>query len=166
MHSVFLVKSGVTPPLSRMPCFGPIRFLFDDVCFLAGGLGLALGSGTMLLGTGEVKVGAYDVEETGSRAPTGRARRQSAPARTQTRGDERMGGHDRGRVGRRRFGGRPEGAWSGEGGRPSGYGGWVDMGWVTKILRFLQKCSPNCDFYGRSTFFVIMQPYGWVRREG
>jgi hypothetical protein len=71
-----------------MPCLGPIRFLFDDVCFLAGGLGLALGSGTMLLGTGEVEVGAYDVEETGSRAPTGRARRQSAPPRTQTRGDE------------------------------------------------------------------------------
>jgi hypothetical protein len=25
---------------------------------------------------------------------------------------------------------------------------------------------PNCDFYGRSTFSVIMQPDRWVRREG
>jgi hypothetical protein len=52
------------------------------------------------------------------------------------------------------------------GGGLGGYQGWVDTGWVTKILRFWHKCSPNCDFYGRSTFLVIMQPYGWVRCEG
>jgi hypothetical protein len=46
--------------------------------------------GTTLLGTGEVEVGAHDVEETGGGAPTGRARRQSAPSRTQIRGDERI----------------------------------------------------------------------------
>jgi hypothetical protein len=42
---------------------------------------------------------------------------------------------------------------------------WVDTGWVTKQLCFWHKHSPNCDFYGRFTFFVIMQPDGWVRCE-
>jgi hypothetical protein len=51
-------------------------------------------------------------------------------------------------------------------GGPGGYGGWEDAGWVTKIIRFWQKRSPNCDFYGRSTFLVITQLDGLVRREG
>jgi hypothetical protein len=29
---------------------------------------------------------------------------------------------------------------------PAGIGGWVRRGWVTKELRFWQKCSLNCDF--------------------
>jgi hypothetical protein len=33
-----------------------------------------------------------------------------------------------------------------------GPGGWVNTGWVIKKLCFWQKRSPNCDFYGRSTF--------------
>jgi hypothetical protein len=48
----------------------------------------------------------------------------------------------------------------------SGYGGWVHAGCVRKTLCFWQKRSPNCDFYSRSTFLVITQPDGWVRREG
>jgi hypothetical protein len=36
------------------------------------------------------------------------------------------------------------------------------VGWVRKIIRFSQKHSPNCDFYGRSTLLVITQPGGWV----
>jgi hypothetical protein len=44
--------------------------------------------------------------------------------------------------------------------------GWVDAGWMTKILCFGQKRSPNCDFYDRSNILVIIQPYGWVRCEG
>jgi hypothetical protein len=46
------------------------------------------------------------------------------------------------------------------------WGGWVSRRQVTKTLWFWQKRSLNCDFHGRSTFSVIMQPYGWVWREG
>jgi hypothetical protein len=52
------------------------------------------------------------------------------------------------------------------GGPVVGIHGWVDARWMTKTLRFWQKRSPNYDFYGRSTFLVITQPDGWVRREG
>jgi hypothetical protein len=31
--------------------------------------------------------------------------------------------------------------------------GWVGATMVRKTLRIWHKCSPNCDFYGRSTFF-------------
>jgi hypothetical protein len=41
---------------------------------------------------------------------------------------------------------------------------WVRQRWVKNIM-FCQKRSPNYDFYSRSTFLVIMQPDGWVRRE-
>jgi hypothetical protein len=34
------------------------------------------------------------------------------------------------------------------------------------ITFFWHKHSPNCDFYSWSTFLVIMQPNGWVWREG
>jgi hypothetical protein len=47
-----------------------------------------------------------------------------------------------------------------------GMGGWVYVGWVRKIIRFSQRHSPNCNFYGCFTFFVITQPYGWVWCEG
>jgi hypothetical protein len=40
-------------------------------------------------------------------------------------------------------------------GGTSGYKEWVDSGWVRKVIRFWQKHSLNCDFYGRSTFLVI-----------
>jgi hypothetical protein len=109
-------------PLSRMPCLGPTCFLFDGVCFLAAGLGLTLGSDTTLLGTGEVEVGAYNVEETGGRAPTGRARLQSAPPRTQTRGDERRGAWS-GPRGEDTIRGKPR--------RNTVRGGW----WARRVLR-------------------------------
>jgi hypothetical protein len=50
-------------------------------------------------------------------------------------------------------------------GGPSGYE-WAEKVAARKIIRFWQKRSPNCDFYGRFTFLVITQPDGWVRREG
>jgi hypothetical protein len=37
-------------------------------------------------------------------------------------------------------------------GWPGGYKEWVDAGWVRKVIRFWQKHSPNCNFYGRSSF--------------
>jgi hypothetical protein len=76
------------------------------------------------------------------------------------------GGHGRGGVG----------PWVDTQTRQSAGGGhvwwarWVRRvgryGWVIKKLCFWQKRFSNCDFYGRSIFFVITQPDGWVRREG
>jgi hypothetical protein len=44
--------------------------------------------------------------------------------------------------------------------------GWVNDASGEKTIRLSQKCSPNCDFYSRSTFSVITQPNGWVQCEG
>ncbi|RLM65374.1 hypothetical protein C2845_PM16G19840 [Panicum miliaceum] len=57
-------------PCRRQPRLGPVRFVFGGARFLAAGLGLALGKGTALLGTGEVEVGAHDVGDTGGRVTT------------------------------------------------------------------------------------------------
>jgi hypothetical protein len=49
---------------------------------------------------------------------------------------------------------------------PSGYMHAGRVRVVRKELAFWPKRSPNCDFYGRSTFSIITQHDGWVRREG
>jgi hypothetical protein len=123
-----------------MPCIGPIHFFLDGVCFLDAGLGLALGSGTTLLGTGEVEVGAHDVDETGGEAPNGprtTAIRATLNPNTRRRTD-RGGGT---------VGARGEEAIQGKARRYTVRGGWwarrvprwVDTGWVTKVLRFLAE---------------------------
>lgn len=43
------------------PRLGPVSFVVGGIRFLVAGLGLVLGSGTALPGTGEIQVGAHDV---------------------------------------------------------------------------------------------------------
>lgn len=49
---------------------GNIRFVFGGIRFRSAGLGMAFGSGTALLGTGEVEVGAHDMGDARCRVTT------------------------------------------------------------------------------------------------
>jgi hypothetical protein len=130
-----------------MPCIGPIHFFLDGVCFLDAGLGLALGSGTTLLGTGEVEVGAHDVDETGGEAPNGprtTAIRATLNPNTRRRTD-RGGGHGRGAWG---------GGDSGEGPKVHGQGRVVGPT-GTEVGRY-GVGDKSITFFGRNALRIVI----------
>jgi hypothetical protein len=59
-----------------------------------------------------------------------------------------------------------EGSMQGKVVAQSRYWGWVDVGWVKKILRFWQKLPLNCDSMGVPPYPLPQLDDGWVRCEG
>ena len=44
--------------------------------------------------------------------------------------------------------------------------GWVNQGSVRKTIRFWQKRSLTCSFYGSTSISNLFHPDRWVQREG